>query len=317
MRRIRFGMAFVLTTVLLLAGVAGAQQLQRGQLPCTHIQGNVHVIPAAGGNIAVAVGVDGAMLIDSGYEQMADKVRDAVQRVCPRPIRYVVNTHWHFDHVGGNAALGAGEAIIIAHDNVRKRMSSEQYLATIDAKMPPSPAEALPDVTFAESMTWHLGNEDVCLIHLEPAHTDGDTLVVFERSNVIHTGDVFFNGTYPYIDVNAGGSIDGMVKAVDKVLELANDQTAIIPGHGPLSDVARLREYRAMLATVRDKVRVLLTQGKTRDEVIAAKPTAELDEAWARAFTPEQWVTMVYDGMVRTGVPGRDKPKPSEDQPRS
>ena len=166
--------------------------------------------------------------------------------------------------------------------------------------MPPSPAAALPVITFSNALTFHWNGDEVQILHLEPAHTDGDSIIHFRKANVLHVGDIYFNGMYPFIDVNAGGSIDGMVRAVDRALALANEKTRIIPGHGPLSGVAELRAYREMLATVRDRVRAMVEQGKSRDEVIASKPTKDLDAEWGGGgFGPDMWVGIVYDGMSK------------------
>ena len=259
---------------------------------------NVYMLMGAGGNLGLSVGDDGALLIDSEYAPLTEKVTAAVKAVCKEPIRFVINTHWHFDHVGGNENLAKAGAVVVAHENVRKRMSTEQVLRGIDRKVPPSPTGALPVVTFSDRLRFHWNGDEVEVLHVEPAHTDGDSIVHFRKANVLHVGDTWFNGTYPFIDVNAGGSIDGMIRAVDRALALADEKTRVIPGHGPLSGVAELREYRQMLATVRDRVRALIEQGKSREEVIAAQPTKDLDEKWGGAFAPDMWVGIVYDGMM-------------------
>ena len=191
-------------------------------------------------------------------------------------------------------------ACIVAHENVRKKMSAEQHLDHIDRTVPPSPAAALPTITYTDAMTLYLDGEEVRIIHVEPAHTDGDSFILFRKANVLHVGDTFFNGEYPFIDVRAGGSLDGLIKAAARALELADQHTKIIPGHGPQSTKAGLQAYHDMLVTARDRIGALVKQGKSRDEVIAAKPTQELDPKWAgQAFPPDMWVGIVYDAMVR------------------
>jgi cyclase len=260
---------------------------------------NVYLLAGAGGNLALSIGDDGGLLVDSEYAAMTDKVLAAAKELNPAPIRYIVNTHWHFDHVGGNLRLARAGTGIIAHENVRRRMSTEQVIGHIDHRSPPSPPAALPVLTYTDNLTLHWNGDDVRVIHVPPAHTDGDSFVYFEQANVLHVGDVYFAEGYPFIDVRAGGSLDGMIRAVDRALDLANDQTKIIPGHGPLSDTRQLREYRKMLATACDRVRTLVQQGKSRDEVLASKPTRDLDEKWGHGgFEPDQWVGIVYDGMV-------------------
>jgi glyoxylase-like metal-dependent hydrolase (beta-lactamase superfamily II) len=288
------------------ASLAVAQQAAEIEIKATDLGGGVHMLRGAGGNLAVLVADEEALLVDSEYAQLADKVLAAVRSLGAPSIRVVINTHWHFDHVGGNERLAAEGALIVAHDTVRERMSSEQVLGAFGRRVPPSPPGALPVLTFGDRLALHWGEEAVHVLHVEPAHTDGDCFVRFRKANVLHLGDVWFNGMYPFIDVNAGGSIDGMIAAVDRALQIADANTKIIPGHGPLGDAATLRAYRAMLATVRERVAKLIKAGKTREQVIAAKPTADLDEKWAKSFRPDMWVGLVYDGMVKQDTHSTD-----------
>jgi len=268
------------------------------------VAGSVHVLAGGGGNVAVCVGEDGLLLVDSANPGLGEPLAAAVAKLSERPVRLVLNTHWHFDHVGGNEYLAQRGAIVVAHESVRQRMSSLQRLGALGREVPPSPPAALPMVTYADTLALHINGEEVRVLHIAPAHTDGDSFVKFEKANVLHVGDVFFNGFYPFIDVNAGGSIDGMLAAVDRALTLANDETQIIPGHGPLAHLPELRAYRQMLQTVRDRVRELVQQGKTRDEVIAAHPTQDLDAQWARGgMAPDVFVGVVYDGMKAKPTP--------------
>lgn len=270
------------------------------EIRATPVAANVYMLSGAGGNVALLAGDEGAVLVDADFAALNEKLTAAVETFCKTPIRLVINTHWHFDHVEGNEKLAAQGAVIVAQENVRTRMSTEQVIGHIGRRVPPSPAGALPAITYAESLTLFRNGEEVHIIHVDPAHTDGDSLVYFCRANVMHMGDVYFAEGYPFIDVRAGGSLDGMIKAVDYALKLVNDKTMIIPGHGPLSSVADLRAYREMLTTARDRVRALVDQGKSRDEAIAAKPTRELDGKWgSKAFDPDMWVGIVYDGMVK------------------
>jgi glyoxylase-like metal-dependent hydrolase (beta-lactamase superfamily II) len=264
------------------------------------VANNLYVLAGGGGNIALSVGEDGALLVDGGFEQLVEKITTAVGTVSTAPIRLVVNTHWHFDHVGGNEKLAKVGATIVAHEDVRKLMSEDRHITVIDSRVPASPAAALPVITFTDSLTFHWNGDEVRVLHVPPAHTDGDSIVYFRNANVLHVGDTWFNGMYPFIDVNAGGSLDGLVRALDRALALANEKTKIIPGHGPLSNAVELKRYRDMLATVRDRVRVLLEQGKSRAEVIAAKPTNELDGTWGNSWLDaDTWVGLIYDGMSR------------------
>lgn len=296
----RFRSALPLLLAAALCATAHAQDPRPIRIRTTKLAENVYMLAGAGGNLGVSVGEDGVLLIDSEYAQLTEKVTAAIAELSDKPIRFVVNTHWHFDHVGGNESLASAGALIVAHESVRERMSSEQVLGALGRRIPPSPAAALPVITYTEAMTFHWNGDEVRVLHVDPAHTDGDSFVRFRKANVLHVADVFFNGMYPFIDVEAGGSIDGMIKAVDRALELADEDTKIIPGHGPLAGAADLRAYREMLVTARDHIRALVEQGKSRDEVIAARPTKDLDEKWGRGgFTPDMWVGIVYDGMTR------------------
>lgn len=253
------------------------------------------MLAGSGGNIGVSSGPDGVFLIDDEYAPATPAVRAAVAALGQGDIRFVLNTHWHGDHTGGNENLGSSGVLIVAHDNVRTRMSTKQFIEDLNFPVDPSPAAALPVVTFNDAVTFHLNGEEIHAFHIPPAHTDGDAIVVFRHANVIHSGDVFFNGHYPFIDRSSGGSVAGMLAATDRLLALANDSTRIIPGHGPLATREDLVTYRAMLATVGDRIAGLIAQGKSLDQVLAAKPSAEYDAKWGQAFLkPEQFVTILY-----------------------
>jgi len=277
-----------------------ADDWSKVELQTVPLADNVYGLAGGGGNIAFSVGEDGVLLVDSAYAELVEKTTAAVKAVSNRPIRLVVNTHWHFDHAGGNEELAKGGAIIVAHENVRKRMSEDRHITVIDRDVPASPDAALPVITFAESLTFHWNGDEVRVLHVPNAHTDGDSIVYFRKANVLHVGDTWFNGMYPFFDVNAGGSLDGLVKALDRALTLPDEETKIIPGHGPLSNAVELKRYRDMLATVRDRVRALAEQGKSRAEIIAAKPTKEFDGKWGNSWLDaDTWVGLIYDGMMR------------------
>ena len=255
----------------------------------------------AGGNVAVLIGDDGAVVIDDQFDQLAPKLRSAVALLTDKPIRFLINTHWHGDHTGGNAAFGRTGSIIVAQGNVRRRMSAVQVATLSGRQTPPSPPEALPVVTFEESLSLHLDGDDLEVSHVANAHTDGDAIIRFRKANVVHMGDTFFVGSYPFIDSNSGGTLDGMIAATARMLGEVDAQTRIIPGHGPLSGKAELQEFHDMLATIRERVAKLIKQKKTLDEVIAAKPSADFDAKWAGGFwKPEQWVGRVYVDLKRT-----------------
>lgn len=269
------------------------------EIKTTAIAGSVSMLEGAGGNIGVSSGPDGQFMIDDQYAGMGENIRKALAALGPQPLRFLVNTHWHGDHTGGNEGFGKTGAVIVAQDNVRKRMSTEQFIKMFDMRTPAAPAIALPVITFSESVSFHLNGDDIDVIHVAPAHTDGDSIVWFHKANVIHAGDTFFNGIYPFIDVSSGGSINGQIAAAERILGLGDEHTKIIPGHGPLADRAALRAYRDMLAKVRDRIAPLAKAGKTLDQVLATKPTAEFDAPWGKGFLkPEQFVAMVYASLT-------------------
>ena len=260
----------------------------------------VHVLIGGGGNVGVSVGEDGIFIIDDNLEPLTPQLIEAVGRIAPGPIRFVINTHWHFDHVGGNKLLGEQGALIVAHDNVRMRMSAPQFIEALGNRVPASPDEALPVITFDESMTLHLNGDAVQVFHVPNAHTDGDAIVHFREADVVHMGDTFFNGNYPFIDTSSGGSIDGMIATAERVLGIADGNTVIIPGHGPVTDRSGLQKYREMLVTVRDRVAALVAQGRSREEVLAARPLADLDATYGKGFMgPERFLGIVYDDLAR------------------
>ena len=215
-------------------------------------------------------------------------------------MRFVVNTHWHSDHTGGNENLGAGGTLIVAHDNVRQRMSVEQFFTAWDRKVPPSPEGALPVVTFSEAVTFHLNGDEIHAFHVESAHTDGDSMVHFRNADVLHMGDILFNGGYPFIDVDAGGSIRGMIAACDRALELVGADTRIISGHGPMATRKDLEKYRAMLAGVVAAVEPLVAQGEGLDEIRKADPLAPFNESWGSGFVnPDLMLEIVVRDLAR------------------
>jgi len=292
----------ILAAALLAALPAAAQDqdFSKVEIRTTPLTDHVYMLMGAGGNLAVSAGDDAVFLVDDQFAPLTEKIAAAIAKISPKPVKFVINTHWHFDHTGGNENLGKGGTLIFAHENVRRRMDSEQFIAFMNMKQPPSPKAALPVVTFTASMSFHLNGEEIRAIHVANAHTDGDAIIHFTGSDVIHMGDVFFNGMYPFIDASSGGSIDGMVAACDQGLALANDRTKIIPGHGPLGDRAQLREYRDMLATIAARIKPLVAAGRSVEQVVAAKPTAGFDEKFGKGFVgPDKFVEMVAGSLAR------------------
>jgi glyoxylase-like metal-dependent hydrolase (beta-lactamase superfamily II) len=246
----------------------------------------VHMLTGAGGNMGLCVGADAVFLIDDQFAPLAPKIKAAIDAITPRPVQFLLNTHFHFDHTGGNEAFGGEGALIVAHDNVRKRLSADQLISLVGSTSAQraSPKAALPVVTVAGEITFHINGEEVQAFHVPRAHTDGDLIVHFRRADVIHMGDVFFNGMYPFIDASSGGSAEGVVAAFDRVLALAGEKTKIIPGHGRLATRADLAEHRAMLAAVVQKVKELRTAGKSDAEIRDSKPSAAFDARFGGGF---------------------------------
>jgi glyoxylase-like metal-dependent hydrolase (beta-lactamase superfamily II) len=291
-------LARCVAAVVLLASAATAQG-EDVEIQTVDVAPGVSMLIGQGGNIGVSTGADGVFLVDDQFAPLTPKILAAVAKLSDAPVRFVLNTHWHGDHTGGNENLAGQGALIVAHDNVRRRMSSDQFISAMDRRVPASPPAALPVVTFGADVTLHWNGDALHAIHVPNAHTDGDAIVHFEKAEVVHTGDVYFAGQYPFIDRDSGGSLGGMIAAVDRVLALADDATRIIPGHGPLSNRAELARYRAMLATARDRVRAAIDAGKSLEEVLAARPLADLDGAWGTGFVkPEAFLRTVYASLA-------------------
>ncbi len=296
----RRSFAIVMFGLALLAAPAVAQEWEKYEFSARPLAEGLTWLRGPGGNVVACHGPDGVLLVDADYEQMAGKLKVAVAALGAGPVKFVVNTHWHFDHTGGNAALARDGALILAHPNLRARMEKGQTIAVIDETIAPAPAGALPRLTFPDSLTLHLNGETVEIRHPRRTHTDGDAVLRFRRADVIHTGDLWFHGGYPFVDVSSGGDIDGLIAAIDVILAAAGDSTQIVPGHGPVGTKADLAAHRAMLQEFRDIVAREIAAGKDLATIIAEKPTARLDEVWGkRMFPPEAFTEMVYRSLKR------------------
>jgi len=302
-RTIRWIVVFL--AVLFIAGTgahSSAQDFAKMQIQTEKIRGNLFMLSGGGGNVGVSAGNDGVFMIDASYAPLSGKLRAAVAAVSGKPVRFVVITHWHPDHAGGSESLAGGGAILVSHENVRKRLGTEQVIEFLGKKMkvPALPESALPVITLKQEVTFHFNGEDIRVFHMEPAHSDGDAVVHFRTSNVIYMGDLYFNGGYPFIDLSAGGSVSGMIDAVKQIVELCDGDTKVIPGHGPLSDRAGLEKYLKMLTAVKGRVAREIRRGKTLEAVIAARPTQDFDPAWGkRLLKPEQFVAIVYSSLIQ------------------
>ena len=287
---------------LLLTAPAFAQQqdFSAVKIETQQLANGLYMLMGSGGNMALSTGPDGAVLVDTEYAPLNAKILAAVKAAGGGPVKFVVNTHWHGDHTGGNEPLGKAGAQIIAHSNVRVRMSTEQFMAAFNQKIPPSPAAALPTVTFPARASFHWNGHTVNVIHVDPAHTDGDSIVHFTNANVIHTGDTFVKDQYPFIDRSSGGTLDGIIEASEAVIARSDASTKIIPGHGDLANRSDIQRYHDMLVKVRANLKALVDQGKSEDEALAAKPTAEFDDAWGKGFmNAENFTRFAYQSLKR------------------
>jgi cyclase len=268
------------------------------EVKATKVAGNVYMLEGLGGNIGVSVGDDGILIVDDQYAPLADKIRAALKGLADKKLRFILNTHWHGDHTGGNIAFGP-EAPVIAHDNVRKRMSTEQKSEFFKRTTPASPKEALPLITFNESLSVHFNGEDIRAIHFPHGHTDGDIVVFFTNSNVVHLGDDFFAGRFPFVDLESGGNVEGLIKNIGELMGKIPEGAKLIPGHGPISTIEDLKSYHRMLQQTTDIVRKKIAAGKT---VAQIKTEGLPDEwkAWGTGFIKtDLWLEIVYNSLTK------------------
>ncbi len=289
----------LLAALLLGATPAWAQSMDEVVIGAEPIRHGVYLLTGRGGNMGLVVGEEQVLLIDTQFAPLTDRIVETIAGITELPPRLVLNTHWHGDHTGGNANLAERGAILVAHEKVRQRMATEQVSLFFDRTTPPAPAAALPTLTFADSLSFELGGQTARVIHIPAAHTDGDAIVHLPEANVIHTGDIVFYGLYPFIDVDSGGRLVGVIEAVDQIAALADADTVIIPGHGPLIDREQLIGYGAMLRTVHDRLRAAIDAGQPLEDIQAAGITAEYDEFWGGGFIPPaRWVALLYRSLT-------------------
>ncbi len=299
-------MNIIKTTMVVAVAMVGTQALGQDfsqvQIRTTEVAEGIYMLEGSGGNLGLSVGTDGAFLIDDQFAPLSEKISAAIADITNDDVRFLVNTHWHGDHTGGNENFGNAGAIIVAHDNVRARMSTEQFREIFDQRIPASPATALPIVTFADRTTFHWNGQRIVVKHVENAHTDGDSVVWFADADVFHLGDVFFNGFYPFVDVSSNGSLEGYISAVEGVLMRTTENTTIIPGHGPLANANDLRAYLEVLRTARERIQSAIDGGMSEDETVAADLMADYDEQWGGGFmNPENFVRLSYKSLQSGG----------------
>ena len=299
----------VAIAALLLAGTAHAQQqtpapppppdFSKVEIKTTDLGDNVYMLEGQGGNITVAVASNGIIMVDGQFAPLHDKIKAAIAAISNLPIKYLINTHYHGDHTGGNEPFSKDGVTVVAQENVKKRLEAGTTNGLTGAKTPPAPAGALPSDTYMNFSKIRLPGRVADLKHIPNAHTDGDTYVWFKTANVLSTGDTFTNGRYPNIDFANGGNIKGMIAATNAYIKLTNAKTRIVPGHGPIADRATLIEYRTMLVTARDRMAALVKQGKSEDDVVAAKPFDDLDKKWAPTeLASTNFIRVVYHSLA-------------------
>jgi len=282
------------------AQTQGADRFKDVRINTIKVKDGIYMLMGRGGNIGILVGEDGVFMIDDQFAPLTDKIKAAIAKLSDKPVRFLINTHWHGDHTGGNENLAKQGVVIVAHDNVYERMSKEGFLALFQKTVPPAPEKARPVISFNDTVTFHLNGLDIRAIHHKHAHTDGDSVIHFTNANVIHTGDIFFNGRYPFIDTNSKGSVQGVIKAVKQIIKMADGNTKIIPGHGKLSNKKDLQNYLDMLLTVTDRMQRLIKEGKSLDEIKALKPNADYDDSYGSGFiSAEEFLGILYDGLTK------------------
>ncbi|MFK8101675.1 MAG: MBL fold metallo-hydrolase [Saprospiraceae bacterium] len=283
--------------------VIAQDRFAKVEITTERINDSLFVLKGAGGNIGLSIGADGVFMIYDQYAPLSEKIEKAIAKLTKDKVKYLINTHWHGDHTGGNENFRAAGAIVFAHENVYKRMSTDQLMKAFGRKVPASPAGALPMISFASDLHFNLNGEAILAFHLHNAHTDGDAAVYFTKSNVIHMGDTYFQNRFPFIDLSSGGSVDGLLKSINQVLFLIDDETVVIPGHGSLSTKKEMTAYRDVIMTVRDRVKMAIAKGMSLEEIQASNPSKEFDETWGSGFIkPAKFVDIIYTDLTKDQV---------------
>ncbi len=294
MRKIKH---FMMITLLGISAYAYGQQ-NDVKIISTKLTDNFYMLKGQGGNIGLLIGSDGVLMIDDQFAPLTPKILEAIRKITPKPVNFLLNTHWHGDHTGGNLNMSKEGATIVSHENVRKRMSKDQVVRGRTKKA--SPKEALPVLTFTEDMMFHYNDDDILFTHLHDAHTDGDAIVYFTKNNVIHTGDTYFQGRFPYIDLDSGGSIDGYIDGIAKIIMLADDSTKIMPGHGDVANKKELIAYKKMLEDLKSKIQQEINNGKSLDDVKTNKSITAKYASYDWWISEEKIRTTIYKSLKAT-----------------
>ena len=293
----------VLCMLFLLDNVPSsqAQKFKDVEIIVNQLDNNgTYMLVGKGGNIGLSVGDDGVLLIDSQFKQLTDKILSAINnRITDKSVKFLINTHWHQDHSGGNENFVKNGAIIIAHENVRERLNAEQFVDFLNKTFEASPLNALPTITYKDSITFYFNEDKIDVYHLPNAHTDGDSIIYFNKRNIIHTGDIYVNGRYPFIDHSSGGSIDGIITGIEKIISIIDNETKIIPGHGLLSNLGELQDYLIMLKDIRQQVLTMVNNGATLNEIIKSDITSKYDNLYSDSFINSgDFLGFVYNDVI-------------------
>jgi len=287
---------FIIVVLLFASCLAvTAQNFDSVTIKTTKVAGSVYMLEGSGGNIGVLIGNDGVILVDDQFAPLAEKIKKAISAISDKPVKFIVNTHFHGDHSDGNKVFGSEGSIIVAHENARKRLSTDYIFEAFKQEQKALSYEGLPKITFAESLTFNMNGETVQVIHIKNAHTDGDAAIYFKEANVIHTGDAFVRYGLPFIDDGGGGTIDGMISGAEQMLKMINDETKIIPGHGQICSKKELQEYKNLLQTIRNRIADGIKAGKTVDQIISSDPTKEFKTGFDKIF----FVQSVYNSLKK------------------
>jgi len=280
----------------MIAATSYAQRdFSQTEIKATHVAGTVYMLKGEGGNIGISVGSDGVLMVDDQFAPLQEKIQSAIDQLSESDVRFLCNTHWHGDHTGGNEAVAKAGTTIIAHENVRKRLEAGQFVPFFNKQIDPRPKDALPVITFDQSVTIHFNGERIDVLHFPAGHTDGDSIIFFRESNVVHMGDHFFNGIYPYIDLSSGGNVEGFINNVEEVLRQLPDDIKIIPGHGPLANKNDLNAYHAMLIEARGIVKKAIDDGHSLEQFQADGLPKSITEVWGGGFlNTNQWQEILY-----------------------
>src|SRR5919112_4790588 len=290
----------LLTLTTIIVNDVNAQD-ENVTINTTKLTDSIYMLKGSGGNIIVSIGQDGVFMVDDQFAPLTEKIKDAISKITDKPIKFVINTHWHPDHTGGNENLGEAGVLIVSHDNVKKRLSIEQFSDFFKRSVPPLSEKGLPIITFSDNMSIHQNDDEINIIHMDNGHTDGDSIVHFTNNNVIHVGDDFSDKAYPFIDISSGGTVDGLISSLKTISSLINDKTQVVSGHTGISNKTKVNEYANMVTDVRNQISQMITEGKSLEDIISLQPTSEYDERYYdyTNIKPKDFVTLVYQSLIK------------------